>query len=336
MPAPLQNQAALDEVARIKASLFAPFTIAEMKLRPGNKMGVGKHSKTGTGQFRVFAYADKRALMDRLDNTLGPLNWSIHYEPLGGEFICQLKLRINGEWYVKEGVGGPHPSMQSDQDKAKSAATDAFRRAANAWGLAAHIERLPQIVWEGEINDKGQFRRWVQEPVLRKHYALYLAKQAEGAVFQPGDIIWPPRNLSSRSDDADDDDAAGEASPPAQTRPRSVAPAQSQQRPQATPAAHTQSAPQPTAPAAAGEAIQPSREQQVFGLAKTVTYDAEQGRYAVGPSGSVVYVSRPDPNEPVHCTCKQLASLRAQEPDAACVHILAVAQRARQQKAAQQ
>lgn len=148
--------------------LFAPFDADDVAFRAGYKAGNG---------FRVFLYLDKRSIRDRLDEALGPFNWTAHYEPLGEGFICALKIRVGDEWHCKEGVGGPAPAMDTEQNKVKSAATDAFRNAAAAWGFGKHLDNIPTIIWPGETNQKGQWRRWTDEGKLRKRIADLLQQQ---------------------------------------------------------------------------------------------------------------------------------------------------------------
>jgi len=50
----------------------------------------------------ALAYITSRAVMDRLDEVIGPENWRDEYQPgpMGG-LICGISLRIGCEWITK-------------------------------------------------------------------------------------------------------------------------------------------------------------------------------------------------------------------------------------------
>ena len=58
-----------------------------------------------------LAYIDARDVMDRLDEVLGPENWTDSYQEFSGRVICSIGVRINAgldgsEWaYKSDGVG---------------------------------------------------------------------------------------------------------------------------------------------------------------------------------------------------------------------------------------
>ncbi len=89
---------------------------------------------------RAFAvcYLQARDVMDRLDQVVGAANWQDRYADVGGgNVVCTLALRLGegeGEWIEKSDVG-------SGKD-AKSAYSDALKRAAVKWGVGRYLARV--------------------------------------------------------------------------------------------------------------------------------------------------------------------------------------------------
>ncbi|WP_165250167.1 Rad52/Rad22 family DNA repair protein [Paludisphaera soli] len=95
-----------------------------------------------------FHYVTARTVMNRLDEVLGPWNWSDHYEvtPLGVK--CVLTVRLpDGREVVKEDVGGLSATPDAS-DKEKTAFTDAFKRAAVKFGVGRYLYKdgVPDFV----------------------------------------------------------------------------------------------------------------------------------------------------------------------------------------------
>jgi hypothetical protein len=121
--------------AEIAKALAAPFKPNQL----GWKAQVVKDSRA-----LAVPYLDARDVMNRLDKVLGIGNWRDDYEVLpSGAVVCQLSVRLDGEWIAKSDVGG-----QSDQpdeaDRAKAAFSDALKRAAVKWGVGRYIYYLPK------------------------------------------------------------------------------------------------------------------------------------------------------------------------------------------------
>lgn len=140
-------------VEEITSALAAPFDADEVKFKPGATSG---------NRAMAIAYIDARAVMDRLDETVGPANWQDEYEPHpGGTVLCRLRLRIGGEWLTKQDVGGE--SEQKDEgDRHKAAVSDALKRAAVKWGIGRFLYRLP-AQW---CDYDPQRRQFVNPPKL--------------------------------------------------------------------------------------------------------------------------------------------------------------------------
>lgn len=306
--------------------LLAPFGVEDLSFRPGSKMG-----QQG---FLVFPYADAREIRDRLDAALGPLNWSEKYQPIGVDegFICKLSIRINGEWIEKQGVGGPR-EMQSDQDTLKSAATDSFRRAARAWGIGSHLERLPMFVWPAQLNNKGSYQKWIEEKAMIQQFKIYLEKQTQGMVFKRKDIIWPPRNLSQIAGGEDEDREHTRSD----QNTRRQSPAQATQRQPTAQTGHQQQRPAEQKQAAPAQATSkykwpeqgsPMMKQALVLLAMhAVRFSPEGSKYLVG-SGASAASAWGNKDKIWMCDCPDFAKSRKEaqktDPLPVCVHLTAV------------
>jgi hypothetical protein len=141
------------EVNEIAQALAAPFDPGEVKFKPQTVSG---------NRALAIPFVDARVIQDRLDDVLGVMGWQDSYECLPeGSVVCQLSIRIGGEWITKTDVGGQ--SEQPDEgDRRKAAFSDALKRAAVKFGVGRYLYRLkPQ--W---VDYDPQKRQFVRPPVL--------------------------------------------------------------------------------------------------------------------------------------------------------------------------
>jgi len=133
--------------------LALPFDPADVKFKPQAVKG---------NRALAIAYADVRAVMDRLDDVVGSENWQDDYEVLPDtSVVCRLRVRLDGRWVRKTDVGSP--SEQPDGgDRLKAAFSDALKRAAVKFGIGRYLYRLPQQ-WADFDPVKKQF---IQPPKL--------------------------------------------------------------------------------------------------------------------------------------------------------------------------
>jgi hypothetical protein len=122
---------------QIAEALAAPFEAQEVHWLP---MVLTKDESRAL----AVAYVDARDVMNRLDRVVGIAEWQDEYQQLSdGTMLCRLSIRLDGEWITKCDVGGP--SKQPDAgDKAKSAVSEALKRAAVKFGIARYLYRLEQ------------------------------------------------------------------------------------------------------------------------------------------------------------------------------------------------
>ncbi len=116
----------------IFALLAAPFNPSDLEWRPG---------ATNADKTKALAltYLTSRAVMDRLDEVVGPPNWRDDFKPgPDGGLICGLSLRLDGEWITKwDGA------ENTDIEAIKGGLSDAFKRAAVKWGIGRYLYKLP-------------------------------------------------------------------------------------------------------------------------------------------------------------------------------------------------
>lgn len=90
----------------------------------------------------ALAYITSRAVMNRLDEVVGPENWQDTYQPApSGGIMCGLSIRVNDEWVTKyDGADN------TDFEAVKGGFSDAFKRAAVKWGIGRYLYNL-EGVW---------------------------------------------------------------------------------------------------------------------------------------------------------------------------------------------
>ncbi len=141
----VSNQWRSVENAAVFAQLCSPFDPSEVKT---------KHVKytdrrTGQDQWKEFDYVTARAVMNRLDDYLGPENWWVRYEFFGNSGVqCHLSVRFpSGAVVTKCGVGGID-NTKDPSDAEKSGESDALKRAAVCFGVFryGYLEGVPEFV----------------------------------------------------------------------------------------------------------------------------------------------------------------------------------------------
>lgn len=139
--------------------LAEPFNQNEIFWRPLT-------TEKAKGMAQVTPYAKARAYRARLSGVLGVENWRMEYEtgPAGG-VICHLEILIersdivldsHAEWVWKED-GATNPSMEKlfwsadpEEVSVKGGLSNAFKRAAQAWGIGTYLQYAPKlwVLWD--------------------------------------------------------------------------------------------------------------------------------------------------------------------------------------------
>jgi hypothetical protein len=100
----------------------------------------------------VLAYVTNRAIMDRLDNVVGPENWRNEYQPgPSGGVLCGLSLRLGDEWITKwDGADN------TQVEEVKGGLSGAMKRAAVQWGIGRYLYHLEATF--AHIHEGGKHR----------------------------------------------------------------------------------------------------------------------------------------------------------------------------------
>ena len=138
------------EMSQYLKRLATPFDPKEIDWRIGQA-----GSRDNKPWAKVLAYIDARAVMDRLDDVVGPGNWKDRYWREGAGVMCGLAIRINGEWVEK--VDG---SDETDIEAFKGGISKAMVRTAVKWGIGRYLYNLgdgwAQIVTQGTPGARWQ------------------------------------------------------------------------------------------------------------------------------------------------------------------------------------
>lgn len=100
-----------------------------------------KEGENGTAM--LLLYKTARVDMDILDEVYGAENWSDKYERIGEQLFCTISVRFGDVWVSKSDCG--IESQQTDDNKYKAEASDAFKRAGFKWGIGRELYTAPRI-----------------------------------------------------------------------------------------------------------------------------------------------------------------------------------------------
>lgn len=153
--------------------LREPFFPDELEWKPQTIGETG-----GRYWVRALAYVTNRAIMDRLDDVVGPGSWKNQYEkgPEGG-VICGLSIKVGDEWVTKwDG------SENTDIEAIKGGLSGAMKRAGVQWGIGRYLYDLEEnfgIVSDGGIySAKAKDGKWIKwSPPKLPAWAVPGAKQ---------------------------------------------------------------------------------------------------------------------------------------------------------------
>lgn len=120
-----------DDKKTLLEKLSVPLTIKDVDFRI--------QSVSAKGYATILAYKDARVDMNRLDEVCG-LNWQKDYKLIDGKLFCGIGIREKGEWIWRWDVG-----TESNTEKEKGQASDAFKRAGFNWGIGRELYDYPFI-----------------------------------------------------------------------------------------------------------------------------------------------------------------------------------------------
>jgi hypothetical protein len=106
---------------KIEMALKRPFPESKIRWRKG-------------GGGAELSYITARDVMDRFDDTVGIANWQTKYQWIGDRMICELSVKIDGEWITKS-----DGADDSNIEGAKGGISDALKRAAVLFGIGRYL-----------------------------------------------------------------------------------------------------------------------------------------------------------------------------------------------------
>lgn len=123
----------------------------------------------------VLCYVDARAIMNRLDEVVGPENWMDSYEHIDGGVKCKISICYEGNWITKED-GSPETKVEAF----KGGFSKAFVRCAVKWGIGRYLYDLPTT-----------FAKFVTPEYAKKNKANVKKDKINGKFY-----YWEPPRLN--------------------------------------------------------------------------------------------------------------------------------------------
>lgn len=139
-------------------ALRAPFTPEETEFRVQSAFDAG-----GKRKGVVVAYIDARAVMDRLDEIVGPASWSFDWTPLvmDAKEVRSAKGTLTICGVSKSDVGDAGPT-----EPTKACVSDALKRAAVHWGIGRYLYGVPVLF--AELTTRGKQQDVLDDQALRQ------------------------------------------------------------------------------------------------------------------------------------------------------------------------
>lgn len=155
--------------------------------------------------FVLLIYKNARVDQNILDETFTPFGWQNKYEDVKGNLYCSIGIRTaNGEWIWKSNCG-----TESNTEKEKGEASDAFKRAGFTLGIGRELYTSPKIKIKGHtVQRNGKYapeyysfdvvRLEVSDELPRRITALTITGKSmqggyhEDCIFEWAELKLPP------------------------------------------------------------------------------------------------------------------------------------------------
>lgn len=97
------------------------------------------------------AYIDARNVQDLLDEVCGANNWQVNYSEHKGNLFASIGINTGAGWVWKSDCG-----TESNVEKQKGEASDAFKRAAVMWGVGRFLYHKEIVKLPVKNNKQGK------------------------------------------------------------------------------------------------------------------------------------------------------------------------------------
>lgn len=137
------------------------------------------------GYATILAYKDARVDMNRLDAVYGVDGWQKKYEVINGNLFCSVGIwseKLN-QWIWKMDVG-----TESNTEKQKGEASDAFKRACFNLGIGRELYDYP-IIQIQLSNEEFEIVEWQGKKSAKQTYKLKLKEWTWGSKFDENGIL---------------------------------------------------------------------------------------------------------------------------------------------------
>ena len=137
------------------------------------------------GYATILAYKDARVDMNRLDVVFGVDGWQKKYEVINGNLFCSVGIyseRLK-EWIWKMDVG-----TESNTEKEKGQASDAFKRACFNLGIGRELYDYPIIQIKLQDNE-FEIKEWQGKKKAQQTFNLKLKEWKWGSKFDENGVL---------------------------------------------------------------------------------------------------------------------------------------------------
>lgn len=179
--------------------------LKELKKKIPYQWRVQSYSKNKASATCV-AYIDARDVMELLDEVCGPENWQSDFKEVSGQIYGGVGIYVNGApdthggWLWKWDTGS-----ESNVEKEKGQASDAFKRAAVKWGIGRFLYDLEvaYVKTNGPLSDSNKYPYVVDDAGQRvwdlsDHINRSGTRKATTSTITPKPV--PPAKVADKRD----------------------------------------------------------------------------------------------------------------------------------------
>ena len=156
---------------KMQRELKQPFGADDLEWRV-QQSGIGKNGKPWA---MVLAYVTNRAIMNRLDESVGVGGWRNEFSPLpnsvGEGALCGISIKIENEWVTKYD-GADNTAVEST----KGGLSGAMKRAAVQWGVGRYLYDIDTFFADCSTEPKEGYERAVHTDKQTKAKTTYYWK----------------------------------------------------------------------------------------------------------------------------------------------------------------